>query len=414
MDQFAFHDIPNSIDYILETTSSPSLAYIGFSQGTAQAFATLSIHPPLNSKISLFIALAPAMSPTGLSNGLVNAFIKSSPNVIFLAFGRRSILSSATTWQNLLYPPIFIRIIDFSLSGLFGWKVQNISTHQKLAAYPHLYSYTSTKSVVHWFQIIRNNCFQMYDDDVQAPLSITASDRYYKVPKFPTRNIKTPIVLVYGGSDSLIDINVMLKELPRHTVAKEIPHYEHLDFLWAQDVHQLVFPHVFAALAEYAGKPYGQMHSLTARHLSRETQGSYSSEDENSISSSNAVVHASTLGTPRSASHRNPATAKLGSTVSEALAPAFSAQPSGLSLQFQQTPTPPRTSPSPPLEQQPNIATQSLLKQRHHRADSLSGSGSSIASSNHSSTVRKVSQSGIALGASKPTLGGISNGMETR
>ncbi|MCJ1248065.1 cholesterol esterase [Trapelia coarctata] len=256
MDQFAFHDIPDSIDYVLKATSQPTLSYIGFSQGTAQAFATLSIHPALNDKIDVFVALAPAMAPAGLSDGVVNSLVKASPEVIFLALGRRSILSSATMWQTILYPPIFTRVIDMSLSFLFGWTGRNISAHQKLAAYPHLYSYTSTKSVVHWFQIIRNKSFQMYDDDVQAPLSIGASDRYYKVAKFPTRNIKTPIVLMYGGSDSLVDIKVMLKELPRHTIAKEISHFEHLDFLWAQDVDQLVFPYVFAALEEYAGRDH--------------------------------------------------------------------------------------------------------------------------------------------------------------
>lgn len=162
MDQFAFHDIPDSIEYILTTTSQTSLSYIGFSQGTAQAFATLSIHPSLNDKVDVFIALAPAMSPAGLHNSVVDALMKASPEVIFLAFGRRSILSSTTMWQSILYPPIFVRIIDFCLLVLFNWKGKNISAHQKLAAYPHLYSFTSTKSVVHWFQIIRNKCFQMY------------------------------------------------------------------------------------------------------------------------------------------------------------------------------------------------------------------------------------------------------------
>ena len=256
MDQFAFHDIPDSIDYILATTSQPSVSYIGFSQGTAQAFATLSIHPILNDKIDVFIALAPAMSPAGLRNGIVDSLIKASPEVLFLAFGRRSILSSATMWQSILYPPIFVRILDMSLLFLFNWSGKNITLHQKLAAYPHLYSFTSTKSVVHWFQIIRNKSFQMYDDDVQTPLGLGASDRYYKVAKFPTRNIKTPIVLVYGGNDSLVDITVMLKELPRHTIAREIPHFEHLDFLWGQQVDTLVFPYVFEALAAYSGRDH--------------------------------------------------------------------------------------------------------------------------------------------------------------
>lgn len=203
------------------------------------------------------------MSPAGLRNGVVDALVKASPEVLFLAFGRRSILSSAIMWQSILYPPIFVRIIDMSLSFLFDWSGKNISIDQKLAAYPHLYSFTSTKSVVHWFQIIRNKSFQMFDDDVQAPLSLGASDRYYRVAKFPTRNIKTPIVLVYGGSDSLVDIKVMLKELPRHTVAKEVPHFEHLDFLWGQEVERLVFPHVFDALSEYAGRDHLKSPELT-------------------------------------------------------------------------------------------------------------------------------------------------------
>lgn len=191
------------------------------------------------------------MTPKGVTSTVVDALVKASPDVLFLTFGRRAMLGSATMWQAVLYPPIFVRLIDKSLLFLFAWTGNNIAPHQKLAAYPHLYSFTSTKSVVHWFQIIRNRTFQMYDDEVQKPLTFSNQGKYYKVAKFPTRNIKTPIVLVYGGSDSLVDINVMLKELPHHTVAKEVPHYEHLDFLWASTVDKLVHPHVFEALEKY-------------------------------------------------------------------------------------------------------------------------------------------------------------------
>lgn len=262
IDEFAFYDIPDTIAYILDTTGQPSLSYIGFSQGTAQAFASLSIHPRLNDQVNVFIALAPAMSPAGLSNGVVDALVKASPQVLFLLFGRRSILSSAAMWESLLYPPLFCKLIDMGLSFLFAWRTENISPSQKTAAYPHLYSFTSTKSVVHWFQIIRTKSFQMYDDDVPSLLwgagsgvgvGTTSTRRYTKVAKYPTKNIKTPIVLVYGGSDSLVDIEVMRRELPRGTVTTEIKHYEHLDFLWASDVHELVFPRVFEALEKYAG-----------------------------------------------------------------------------------------------------------------------------------------------------------------
>lgn len=159
-----------------------------------------------------------------------------------------------------------------SLSFLFNWKGKNISASQKLAAYPHLYSFTSTKSVVHWFQIIRNKSFQMYDDDVHQPMSVSTTNKYSKVAKYPTRNIRTPVVLVYGGSDSLVDIRVMLKELPPQTVATEIPHYEHLDFLWAKDVDTQVFQHVFDALdsftdAEHTKEEYDRYFTVRQESL---------------------------------------------------------------------------------------------------------------------------------------------------
>ncbi|KAM0542747.1 hypothetical protein ACHAPJ_012630 [Fusarium lateritium] len=282
IDEFAFHDIPDSISYILDTTQQESLSYIGFSQGTAQAFASLAIHPKLNNQVNVFIALAPAMAPAGLSSGIVDALVTASPSVLFLLFGRRSILSSATMWETILYPPIFSKLIDMGLSFLFNWQTLNISASQKLAAYPHLYSFTSTKSVVHWFQIIRNKCFQMYDDDVHQPISVSTTSKYSKVAKYPTRNIKTPIVLVYGGSDSLVDIKVMLKELPPQTVATEIPHYEHLDFLWARDVDTQVFQHVFDALDSFTD----------AEHSKEEYDRYYVSRQESLLGSGYAYAHA--------------------------------------------------------------------------------------------------------------------------
>ncbi|KAB5594219.1 hypothetical protein CTheo_2300 [Ceratobasidium theobromae] len=249
IDDFCLYDIPDSIEHILKVTKNKSLSYIGFSQGTAQAFAALSIHPELNEKVDIFIALAPAMSPPGLHQPLVDGLMKASPTLMYLFFGRKSILPSTVFWQSILYPPIFVKVIDTFLTLLFNWRGENIVPSQKIAAYAHLYSYTSTKSVVHWFQIMRNAGFQMYDDDVQSPVSFLGK-KFYRPVKFPTRNITTPIFILYGGIDSLVDIDVMLAELPKHTTHQVVPNYEHLDILWGRDVHKLVFPHILRALKE--------------------------------------------------------------------------------------------------------------------------------------------------------------------
>ncbi|KAK7473030.1 hypothetical protein VKT23_001134 [Stygiomarasmius scandens] len=250
IDDFAWHDIPDSIQYILEITKAPKLSYIGFSQGTAQAFAALSIHPQLNEKINVFIALAPALSPAGLAASIVDGLMKSSPTLMFLFFGRKSILSSATMWQSILYPPIFTQVIDRSLMWMFDWRSRNITPTQKIAAYAHLYSFASVKSVVHWFQIMRNGAFLMYDDEVMSP-AVRTSVSSYRPARFPTKNIVTPIVLMYGDQDSLVDIDVMTKQLPRHTEVRRLAGYEHLDVLWGKDVDRDVIPEVLDALKRY-------------------------------------------------------------------------------------------------------------------------------------------------------------------
>lgn len=153
-------------------------------------------------------------------------------------------------WQSILYPPIFATFIDISLVWLFNWRGHNITQQQKIAAYAHLYSFASVKSVVHWFQIMRNGAFQMYDDDVLSPV-VRTSVSSYRPARFPTRNIATPIVLLYGDCDSLVDINTMLSQLPEHTIAKRLHTYEHLDILWGKDVDKDVIPEVLFALNHF-------------------------------------------------------------------------------------------------------------------------------------------------------------------
>lgn len=407
MDQFAFHDIPNSIDYIISTTSQPSVSYIGFSQGTAQAFATLSIHPTLNDKVNCFIALAPAMSPAGLSNGIVDALVKTSPDVLFLAFGRKSILSSATMWQSILYPPIFVRLIDMSLTFLFNWTGRNISPHQKLAAYPHLYSFTSTKSVVHWFQIIRNKSFQMYDDDTSNAMSIGASNYYYKVAKFPTKNIKTPIVLVYGGSDSLVDIKVMLKELPRHTYAQEIKHFEHLDFLWAQDVDKLVFPHVFDALGYYSNA--AQVYDFPRPKVLNLATSAHRRTYSNGSTTSSAANYDDTF---YNSDYASDSTAKSPTTRN----PKSFAQVTRESQYNNSSPTNPEPAPSPSngtsatSSQKDTTTSTSTLAPKEGRPRNTSTSLRSSSSGTSINRPPRFGMAGISLGKARPTTGTESDG----
>lgn len=252
IDEFAFFDIPNSIDFILKITHVEKLICVGFSQGSAQMFASFAINEYLNSKVAQFIAIAPAMTPRGLHNRIVDTFAKSSPTLMYLFFGRNILLPSAIVWLRTLHPAIFNFCIDFGNRILFNWRSLNISPQQKLISYSKLYSTTSVKSVVHWFQILRSQKFQMFEEQDNMFNSLT---RPYQIARFPTRtNIKIPILLIYGGNDSLVDIKVMKKNLPETGVFDiKVENHEHLDLIWGEKTDTLVIAKVLKFIEFFEG-----------------------------------------------------------------------------------------------------------------------------------------------------------------
>ncbi|KAI7901394.1 Alpha/Beta hydrolase protein [Cokeromyces recurvatus] len=249
INEFAMFDMPDTINYILKQTGAPSLTYIGFSQGTAQAFAALSIDPDLNEKVNLFIALAPAASPKGFSHPLIDGFVKAAPSIIYSLLGRKIFLKSVVFWQRVISPPLFVKLIDGAVCFLFGWHCKNMTEDQKLVSYQHLFSMTSVKSIVHWFQIISSGRFQMYDETPSIlPYSTINSVIDHLPAKFPTKQIKTPIAIFYGSGDTLVDIDILQTDLPPLAYVKNIHGWEHMDFLWATHLEKQVFPDIIKLL----------------------------------------------------------------------------------------------------------------------------------------------------------------------
>ncbi|KAI8853606.1 Alpha/Beta hydrolase protein [Chytridium lagenaria] len=215
IDHLALHDLPDAVSYILKVTGAPSLSYIGFSQG--------------------------------IDNKMVNALVNTSPEIIYLLFGRKSVLSSTLFWQSILSPLTFAWVIDLATWGLFSWTSEWIA--HKAVVYRHLYSYTSVKMVVHWFQIIRTGKFQMYDEN---PTVIPNAAGGHLVPKFPTEQITTPFALFYGGKDTLPDMGYILRETPNPVFCLQVEEYEHLSFLWGRGIDKVVFPGVLGLLSEHS------------------------------------------------------------------------------------------------------------------------------------------------------------------
>lgn len=252
IDEFALYDIPTAVDYILDVCKVDSLVYIGFSQGSAQGFAALSVHPQLNTKISLFIALGPTLAPPSFGPRILQTLINASPSFLYHLFGHRVILRSTVFWQNIMLPELFVRMIDMSNLVLFKWRSADISWAQKMTGYMHLYSYTSVKCVVHWFQIIaRRKGIHMFDDTGFGPFGRSAAGsnaKFYQVPHYPIRNITCPIELVYGTIDNLVNVKYLESNLPPGIGTFKVEGYEHLEMIWGRKVPTVIAPHILRLL----------------------------------------------------------------------------------------------------------------------------------------------------------------------
>lgn len=262
LDEFGYFDIPDTINYISQYYNHmEKINYIGFSQGCSQLFASLSLNPNLNSRLNLFIGLSPAIIPNNFHNSILKIVVsKSAKDTSFLysLFGNRAILPSVTLWSCLSYGNIYGKIVDYSLKFLFGWSGANIDIQQKQYGYPHLFSNSSVKCLIHWFQIINSNRFQMFDETDNVGLSSLPSissklrHKSHTVAPFPIgHHLDVETLLFFGSNDSLVDINQTEKlildqneKMSGKLTSIICDSYEHMDTLWATDVYDQVFSKV--------------------------------------------------------------------------------------------------------------------------------------------------------------------------
>lgn len=246
VDHLANIDLPTGIEYVLKYTKVPQLSYCGFSQGTAQAFACFSAHPKIAERVKLFVALAPTSRVIMYKTHFISMLTGSKAWLLYTLFGRQSMLPESLFWRRALSVRQFVLLIDNCLYVLFGWSVNKISQHRKASLYLHLYSMTSVKTIMHWFQIARSKRFQMFDEN-----NLEADGELYRgyiLPNYPLERIRTRMALFYGGLDNLPDIPWMMDNLPKGTYFHREDDYEHLDFLWADDVVEKVYEPVMSLL----------------------------------------------------------------------------------------------------------------------------------------------------------------------
>lgn len=105
----------------------------------------------------------------------------------------------------------------------------------------------STNNLVHYGQLMRSGRFRQFDHGYISNLLTYGSMR---PPAYNLRNIRAPVALHYSTNDWLAaveDVEELHQGLP-NVIGKFLvpdPQFNHLDFVWAIDVEQLLYRRMF-------------------------------------------------------------------------------------------------------------------------------------------------------------------------
>ncbi|GFY47479.1 gastric triacylglycerol lipase [Trichonephila inaurata madagascariensis] len=254
----AKYDLPAMIDLALNVTGQKELYYIGHSQGTTAAFALLSERPEYNTKIKLYIALAPVTTVGYITSGIrhlapyvadvdflfhilgVSEFLPSTPVMKFLS----EILCD--TEAKFICEHIIFLLVGTDYSQLNATRLGVYVSHTPAGA--------STQSIIHYAQMVNAKVFQKYDFGKKGNLL------HYKQPTPPqyyVENITTNVALFWSKNDKLADdkdvhlLEGKLKSCVSSTCIK-LPQFNHLDFVWGIDANTLVYEEVQILMKKYS------------------------------------------------------------------------------------------------------------------------------------------------------------------
>jgi alpha-beta hydrolase superfamily lysophospholipase len=214
-----------------------------------QLFMALSYTPSLSYKISVFVALAPAVYLGSLLQKFpVSLLINCPPRLYRSLFGIKSFLPLMSTCQNYLPPFVFMSLAYHMFHYLFAWTDTNWDLKNK----NHYFQFTprpqSTKNIHHWAQMGKAGVIKPFE---HSPVTSSSSSSAPKA-RFDVSCVKCPVALYYGTQDTIIDGPKLYEACWEAGVelkaVEEVEGYEHMDCLWSQDARSRVWRRVLGVL----------------------------------------------------------------------------------------------------------------------------------------------------------------------
>ncbi|GIY12033.1 gastric triacylglycerol lipase [Caerostris darwini] len=252
--EMAKYDLPTMFDFTLNVTGKKQLSYVGHSQGTTSMFALLSEMPEYNEKVNLFIALAPVITVGHITTAIrYLAPFASDVDFLFNILGIGEFLPSGPVIKFLseFVCDTKIKFICEDVIFLLCGTDHKQLNETRLPVYvSHTPAGASTKSIIHFAQMVNSKKFQKFDYGKKGNLleyNQTTPPEYYP------ENITTKVALFWSENDKLadpIDVHLLEKRLPNmiYSTPVKLKEFNHLDFVWGVNASTLVYEGVLTLL----------------------------------------------------------------------------------------------------------------------------------------------------------------------
>ncbi|XP_077786604.1 lipase member M-like isoform X2 [Podarcis muralis] len=202
--EIAIYDIPATINFILRKTKQEGLYFIGYSQGGTLGLIAFSLRPQLAQKVKLFMTLAPIYTFVGTSGPAV----------------------------------LILNLPD----GLMKTRID--------AYFGIIPDYGSVKNMIHLAQVFKSRELKYFDyGSKNKALYNTTTPPFYQI-----EDMVVPTAVWYGGHDIVInrkDIQLLLPRISNLVFHKNIPEWQHGDFLWGLDPPKKLYPDIFHLMLKY-------------------------------------------------------------------------------------------------------------------------------------------------------------------
>ncbi|XP_055590800.1 lipase 3-like [Uranotaenia lowii] len=257
--EMGYYDIPSMIDYILNSTSSEKLQYIGHSQGTTSYFAMSCSRPEYNDKVVLVTALAPAVILKQVRSPILRLMLRVADTL-------KDVLDSMGVYEFLPYNPnnYYVArsicpkeeknsICSLLVALITGPHPEMYDEQLALAYMGHAPAGASTKQLMHFVQLVRSGLFRQFDYGKKGNLQTYSN---WKAPQYNFSNSKAPVQIFYGLNDWMVhprDVEEFSRMLPNLLEAAPIvdKKFNHLDFLMAKNARQQVYDKMLPVMERY-------------------------------------------------------------------------------------------------------------------------------------------------------------------